>query len=379
MNSPILRWGILGTANVARKNWRALRLTGNATLTAVASRVPGQARRFIEECQSEVPFAVVPTAFDSYEDLLASSEVDAVYLPLPTGARKEWLLRASAAGKHLVGEKPCAVSAADLAEVLAACRTRGLQFMDGVMFHHSARTARILETIRLGSAIGTVRRIATQFSFLAPPDFARTNIRAHAGLEPHGCVGDLGWYCIRFILLALGGRLPERVLARQFDTIRAPDADAPVPAEVATELLYPGGVSASFYCSFRALNQQWAHVSGTAGHLYVPDYVLPYASDTLAFEVHQPEFRVAGCEFRMEPHARRIVVREHSHGAEASPEANLFRHFSARVLEGRLEPAWPEIALRTQQVLDAVMQSLAEDSRAIPLQPLGTPGSDSPP
>jgi predicted dehydrogenase len=88
MNSSTLRWGILGTANVARKNWRALRLAGNATLAAVASRGPGQARRFIDECQAEVPFPTTPVAYDRYEDLLASPEVDAVYLPLPTGPRK---------------------------------------------------------------------------------------------------------------------------------------------------------------------------------------------------------------------------------------------------------------------------------------------------
>lgn len=365
MSSPVLRWGILGTANVARKNWRALRLAGNAVLTGVASRVPGRARRFIDACQAEVPFPVVPAAFDRYEDLLASADVDAVYLPLPTGARREWLLRSVEAGKHVVGEKPCAASAADLAEVLAACRARGVQFMDGVMFHHSARTARVLEIIGDGLTVGEVRRIATQFSFLAPPDFARTNIRADAGLEPQGCVGDLGWYCIRFILLALGGRLPERVVARCFATLRAPGAAAAVPAEVAAELLYADGVSASFYCSFRAGNQQWAHVSGTAGQLYVPDFVLPHVSDTLSFEILQPEFRVDGCEFRMEPNARRVEVAERSHGAVASQEANLFRNFSARVLEGRLEPAWPDLAFRNQLVLDAVMQSIAEGSRAV--------------
>ena len=370
MSNTPLRWGILGTANVARKNWRAIRLAGNATGTAVASRTPGQARRFIAECQAEVPFPTVPTAFDRYEDLLASPEVDAVYVPLPTVPRKDWLLRAIAAGKHVVGEKPCAASATDLEEILAACRARGLQFMDGVMFHHSARTTRILEVLRDGTSVGEIRRIATQFSFRAPDDFAQTNIRAHAALEPQGCVGDLGWYCLRFILLALGGRLPERVVARQFATTRAPGADAPVPAEVSAELLYPGGVSASFYCSFRAKNQQWAHVSGTGGHLWVPDFVLPYVSDTLAFEVHQPEFRVAGCEFRMEPNAQRHTVAEHSHGAPASPEANLFRNFSDRVLAGQHEPAWPDIALRTQVLLDAVMRSLAEGSREVAVDPM---------
>src|SRR5512140_1983652 len=100
MNARQLRFGILGTAQIARKNWKAIRLSGNATLVAVASRDLGRSRRFIAECQSEVPFETVPQAFGSYEELLASPEVDAVYVPLPTGVREEWILRAAAAGKH---------------------------------------------------------------------------------------------------------------------------------------------------------------------------------------------------------------------------------------------------------------------------------------
>jgi len=94
-----LRFGILSTANIGRQNWKAIFNSGNAIVTAVASRDAVRSREFIRKCQREFPFAAEPAALGSYEKLIASKDVDAVYIPLPTGLRKEWVLRAAAAGK----------------------------------------------------------------------------------------------------------------------------------------------------------------------------------------------------------------------------------------------------------------------------------------
>lgn len=139
MTQTICRWGILGTAEIARKNWLAIRNAENCALTAVASREPERCRRFIAECQRHAPFDPPPRPFASYEELLASDTVDAVYVPLPTSIRKAWLIRAADAGKHVLSEKPAGASADDVREILAACRRNGVQFMDGVMFMHSGR------------------------------------------------------------------------------------------------------------------------------------------------------------------------------------------------------------------------------------------------
>src|SRR5579863_9653475 len=127
MGHPIIRWGILGTAQIARKNWKAIRHSNNGVVAAVASRELERSRRFIAECQAEVPFAAPPQAVGSYAELLASREIDAVYVPLPTGIRKEWVVRAAEAGKHVVCEKPCAINDADLAEMLAVCQRHQVQ------------------------------------------------------------------------------------------------------------------------------------------------------------------------------------------------------------------------------------------------------------
>src|SRR5437588_9607976 len=146
MPAKLCRWGILGTANIARKNWQAIRNARNATLLAVASRDRERAGRFIAECQADVPFPTAPVPCGSYPELLQRGDIDAVYLPLPTGIRKQWVLHAADVGKHVLCEKPCGVTSADVEDMLAACRRNHLQFMDGVMFMHSQRLALLRRT-----------------------------------------------------------------------------------------------------------------------------------------------------------------------------------------------------------------------------------------
>ena len=89
MNEANVRWGILSTAEIARKNWKAIFNSGNGVISAVASRDETRSRQFVEACQSEAPFEQIPEALGSYEALLASKDIDAVYMPLPTGVREE--------------------------------------------------------------------------------------------------------------------------------------------------------------------------------------------------------------------------------------------------------------------------------------------------
>ncbi len=367
MDQKPLRWGILGTANIARKNWHAIHNSGNSVLAAVASRDLARSQRFIAECQAQVPLPNVPHAFGSYEALLASTEIDAVYIPLPTGIRPEWVIRAAEAGKHVVCEKPCAPSYAELTAMTDACRRNKVQFMDGVMFVHGRRLRRLQEVLNDGSSIGEIRRIATQFSFHGDADFFAHNMRAHSALEPQGCLGDLGWYSLTFTLEALGGQMPEAVAGRLLSQLRHPESPAAVPTEFSGELLFAGGVSATFYSSFLTENQQWASISGTKGHLHIADFVLPFCGCESSFEVNQPVFQVNGCQFVMESHSRRIAVEEYSNNHPTAQETNLFSNFANQVASGSMNDAWPQRALKTQRLLDACLESAANGSRPVTL------------
>lgn len=364
MPEPICRWGILGAANIARKNWKAICRAGNASLVAVASRA--RAKQFIDECQSDVPMPIAPIAC-GYEDLLRRPDVDAVYIPLPTGIRAEWVARAAKAGKHVLCEKPCGTSATELRAMIAACQEHRVQFMDGVMFMHSNRLPLLRQVLDDGETIGAVRRIDSQFTFKAVGEFLQQNIRVSSDLEPLGCLGDLGWYNIRFSLWTMKEELPQRVTGRLLNQHGRGDSPNPVPTEFSGELLYAGGVSASFYCSFVTENQQWASISGDRGSLRLADFVLPFHGSESAFDVSRPVFRVTGCDFRMENHPKRFAIAEASEGMPESQETNMIRTFSRIVLNGKLEPLWWETSLKTQQVLDACLLSSREGGRAVGL------------
>ena len=367
MNATVCRWGILGTASIARKNWQAIRNASNCVLTGVASRDPDRCRRFVAECQRCAPFDPAPRCYGSYEELLADDAVDAVYLPLPTGVRKPWAIRAAKAGKHVLVEKPVGVTADDVRDILAACRTAGVQFMDGTMFVHSRRLDRIREVLDDGRSVGQIKRIVSHFTFAAPAEFFAGDIRASSQLEPLGCLGDLGWYNIRFTLWALDGKLPTRVCAHLLASLGDRDVRTPIPTDFSAELFFADGVSAAFYCSFLTEHQQWANVGGTKGFLHVPDFVLPYYGSEVAFQVSNAVFNLSGCDFNMEEHTRRVAVPEYSHRAASAQETNMFRTFAELARGGKPDAAWGEMSLKTQQVLDACLLSAQSGGRFVEL------------
>lgn len=361
----VCRWGIMGTAGIARKNWRAMWHAENADLVAVASRTADRAAEFIAGCQSQVPFPARPEPVEGYDRLLARDDVDAVYVPLPTGIRREWAVAAARAGKHVLSEKPAGCHAGEVEEIVAACRENGVQYMDGVMFMHSGRLRRLRQVLDDPEAVGATRRIAAQFSFRAPEDFLRENIRLSSALEPLGCLGDLGWYTIRFALWATGWKRPERVSGRMLAEQKRPDSPDAVPVDFSGELFFPGGVSAGFYCSFVTEHQQWANVSGDRGHVWLRDFVLPFHGSEVAFELEQSIFRIEGCDFRYERHPQRFAVHEHSDGAADAQETQMIRTFSRLALGGRPDPFWSDAALETQRVLDACLASARDGGRLV--------------
>ena len=359
-----LRIGFMSTANIGRQNWKAIFNSGSAIVTAVASRDARRSREFIREGQREFPFAAEPAALGSYEELLASPNVDAVYIPLPTGLRKEWVLRAAAAGKHVICEKPCAVSAADLQEMISCCRKNRVQFMDGVMFMHNPRLNRIREVLDDGKSVGPLRRISSAFSFLGTGDFSRSNIRMDGRLEPSGCLGDLGWYCIRFTLWTMKWQLPHTVTGRILSESELIGGRVPAPTEFSAELFFDDNVSAEFYCSFIAAEQQWAFISGRNGWLRLPDFVHPFNSREPAFEVNRTEIRGPTAAGIQTPTP---VSDPAELGHATAQNTIMFRNFASQVFSRKLNDDWPMWALKTQQVMDACFESARNGSVGVTL------------
>jgi predicted dehydrogenase len=234
--------------------------------------------------------------------------------------------------------------------------------MDGVMFMHSARLPKLRE--KLASDVGAVKRITSAFSFVGDDEFFASNIRASSELEPFGCLGDLGWYCIRLALWVMNAQMPRTVTGR---VLQSAGKKSGVPTEFSGELFFGKGVSSSFYCSFVTETEQWAHISGSKGLVTLSDFVLPFFGSDVAFNFGKPVFNLRGCHFRMEPHVSRASVDEYSNNDPTSQETKLFRNFADLVLSGKRDNYWPEIALKTQRVMEACLASSKRHSVEVSL------------
>jgi predicted dehydrogenase len=201
MPTEPLCWGILGVAKINDRLLPAFKAAENTSLIAIASRDAAKAKA--------AAFAAgIPTAYGSYEALLADRAVDAVYIPLPNTLHAEWTRRAADAGKHVLCEKPLTPTAEEAAQLVAYCRAKGVRLMDGFMWPHHARTARLRRLLDDG-AIGAVRHVAAAFTFQLPLD--PQNIRLQPAMAG-GSLLDVGCYPVYGIRWAFGAE-PERVYA----------------------------------------------------------------------------------------------------------------------------------------------------------------------
>jgi predicted dehydrogenase len=229
------------------------------------------------------------------------------------------------------------------------------------MFMHTQRLGRIREVLDDGASVGKIKRITSAFSFCAPEEFYTGNIRAQRAMEPAGCLGDLGWYCLRFALWVMGGRLPRSVTGRMLREVNG------VPVEFSGELIFPDDVSSGFYCSFVTHNEEWAQISGNKGYLQLFDFVAPFFGNELKFRVNNAVHNVNGCDFNMEAHWRQFTVPEYGNSHPTAQETNMFRTFAEQVQSGKVAEEWPDWALKTQQVMEAVLASAREGGREISL------------
>ena len=186
-----VRVGIMGCASIARKNARAIIRSERCTLVAVASRELPKADAFCDELKLDRSVRRMGSgdavSMDSYSHLLVDSNVDAVYIPLPTKLHKEWVSKAAAAGKHILVEKPVGVNAKEVEEMIEACRAANVAFMDGTMFVHHQRFKQVERLF--ADTLWQPKRVTSAFTFAAPIDFlAGGNIRTN-GLRPASFFG----------------------------------------------------------------------------------------------------------------------------------------------------------------------------------------------
>jgi len=189
-NNKKLRWGILGAARVNERLMPAILEASNAELVAIASRRPGAAQQTLAQYGAQQQQA---RCYDNLEALLDDPEVDAVYLPLSNDEHAEWALRAIEQGKHVLCEKPMALTVADIEAIQAAALRHKVTVMEGFMYRFHPQHARVRELIQSG-LIGEIRSVRSSYSFMMRPE--RMYRLAKNVENGGGAMWDIGCYAI---------------------------------------------------------------------------------------------------------------------------------------------------------------------------------------
>jgi xylose dehydrogenase (NAD/NADP) len=245
-----LRLGLLSTAKINGAIIRGAGHTDAVEVVAVASRDGERARAYASEHG-------IPRAHDSYEDLLADPEVDAVYISLPNSMHVDWSIRALEAGKHVLCEKPLTRHPEDAERAFDAAERAGKVLMEAFMWRHTPQAAELRAVL---PRIGELRVIRAQFSFgrLQPG-----NVRLSRELEG-GALMDVGCYCIS------GARYVAGAEPIEFAGQQVLGGDG-VDIAFTGLMRFPGDVLCHFDCAMNSTDRAELEVVGTEGRLLLRD------------------------------------------------------------------------------------------------------------
>jgi xylose dehydrogenase (NAD/NADP) len=267
-------WGIISTANIGRnKVIPAIHKAVNSEVVAVASRNLERARAFAAETN-------IPTAYGSYEELIADPNVDAIYNPLPNSEHAKWSIACAEAGKPVLCEKPLASNAAEAQEMVDAFTSRGVLFAEGFMYRFHPQSQKVKEMVDSG-AIGDVMAIDSTFCFNIAG--REDNIRLNKELAG-GSLMDVGCYCVNLMRFITGEEPNE------FQAVARLGARSGVDERFAGVLGFPSGIVGHFDSGLRAELVNRYDIRGTAGRItaeiaFVPDAV----TDTILHYWHGAE------------------------------------------------------------------------------------------
>lgn len=338
MSSRKIRWGILSTADIATKVVAGMHDAANAEVAAVASRSLEKAEAWAKEHG-------VPQAYGSYDELLADDTIDAVYIPLPSALRNEWIKKAAQAGKNVYAEKPFADG---IEEAIQVCREQGVQFMDGTMWLHSTRTHEIAQRIANGD-IGPLRRVTAAFTFKYPDKawLEGGNGRTDKTREPMGCFGDQGWYPIGAILWLYNYALPERV---QMTFVSKNTVETIVGC--GGTLWFSEGRMATFDCGVELPHRSQYEAVGETGLIRVDDLVGGQGRSG-DFSAYEGAFTGSSHYFLGDVMGKDVEVRVEP----CDHVVKLVEAYSEIVLSGKVDAQWPERTLACHRVMAALFAS----------------------
>ncbi|HEX7099285.1 MAG TPA: Gfo/Idh/MocA family oxidoreductase [Acidimicrobiia bacterium] len=320
----MVRWGVLGVANIAtRQVIPAIQATETCRVTAIASRDLVRARAAAEQLG-------IDRAYGSYGELLEDPDIEAVYIPLPNHLHAEWTLAAAAAGKHVLCEKPLALTADEARRMVEGCARAGVKLMEAFMYRHHPQWVEVKRMVDDG-VIGDVYAIQTIFSYR---NLDPANIRNIAGAGG-GALYDIGCYPVNVARFIYDAEPTDVKAFIRRDPTFGTDA-------LTSAILDFDGRHAVFTVSTQIEDDQRVAIEGTAGRLVVEiPFNIPHDRPTRIYHY-------AGGNPPAEPH---VEVHEIPPANQYGIEAELF---GRAIREDTPAPVEPTDAIANMEVLDRI-------------------------
>jgi predicted dehydrogenase len=338
-----LRWGILSTANIAReKVIPGILKADRCRIVAIGSRDAARAGEVARRYG-------IPHTHGSYAALLADPDVDAVYIPLPNHLHRPWAIAAARAGKHVLCEKPLAMTADDAQEMVDVAAASGVVLMEAFMYRHHPSWLAVREMVA-AERIGPLTAVQTWFGYYNDDMTNIRNIREVGG----GALFDIGCYAVNLSRLLFAGE-PEQVAA----SITRDGADG-VDVLVSAILQFAGGTS-TFTCSIRTETDQRVHLYGPRGRITIEiPFNIPPDRPTRVFVT-------AGGDPPVAPATETLTF------DTADPYTCEAEAFAASILDGTPAPTPPEDAVANLRVIERLFEA-AEQRRTLPVAATVQPG-----
>lgn len=287
-----VKWGVLGCARIAQ-NWviPAIQKSNNSVLYAVASR-DGEKLKKCREQYGSIEL------YKSYEELLNNPEIQAVYIPLPNGMHKEWVIKAAQKGKHILCEKPISIDAVQCAQMIDECKKNGVKLMEAFMYRYTTRSKKVQELVE-SKVIGQIKHIYSAFSFVLDREEDCRWDPSQGG----GALMDIGCYPVNFVGMVLGAS-PVSMNAQYV-------LKNGVDLKFSAGLKYENGIIADISCGFDGFINQFSQITGTQGTITVPDTFSDNGGNIiLKTKDFTKEIHVESCEryvLEVEDFARSII------------------------------------------------------------------------
>ena len=326
MEKKTVRWGVLGCSGIGKsRTIPGLLACENAELYAIAGRNEEKLKVYAE------PFAP-KKLYTDYQALLDDENVDAVYLPLPNGIHMEWVKKAAAAGKHILCEKPMALTEEQVREMFAAAKEHGVLLEEAYAYRHAQLVQKVKEIVDSG-AIGRIRYLESKHSTF---DTNRSGIRYQKG-NGGGAVYDVTCYNVS-LASYLFGKDPE-----DMSVYCGFDKETGVDVSDAVMLRYEEGVTAMLYAGLDAYRRGCYSILGeTVDHKFNSSGVCHIRVSTGA--------RPQGAEYVDETTTEYTIWVDDNYKKE-------IELFSDAVLNGSALTVSEEESLRTARVCDAIRRA----------------------